>query len=433
MMAEKKKYCFLFGAGAETAYGLPSGAEYTLNTMLSKRNKMYEALKAFYKNEVFDNYAKDYREEFMFQETSNAFYEIVERALEVCETKDDLDSNTNAFLKKWSKGKRKSEQPTEFKNQLSELYKEIIIDIDTSPNVQQSERKIDQNTKYRSLLDEFSYYGSIEKDFATIINPKEAGPHRFWRLVNYFWSAWFSIMLPLLEFTKHQEKLEKAENSYSYVLDNLQEIISDVYDGDLKGESSQGYYSILREAFPNSTAITTNYTPFEENYWEHAAYLAGRLYQFEIPEELRLINLRDANSELQGCVFPYLATQAPVKPIIAFEQLDEYRNAMDYITNCDYLVIVGYGVNNADNHINALLRYFLTSGEGKGIIYCAYVKENESYDEKKERTELIEKLRITNYAQLAEKIIVLPNYGNAEKLAKLIKEVSSEIHMEAIG
>lgn len=436
MMAEKKKYCFLFGAGTETAYGLPSGAQYTLDTMLSKRSKMYEALKAFYKNKVFDNYAKDYREAFMFHETSNAFYEIVERALAACSAKESLDSDTDALLKQWSAGKGKSEQPTEFKNQLSKLYKEIIIDIDTSPNVQQSERKIDPNTKYRSLLKATSYYGSIEKDFATIINPKEAGPHRFWRLVNYFWSAWFSIMLPLLKKSKYKDVPAFRNNKYEYVLHHLNEVISCIYEKDfvenVADDTNQQYYPTLLECFPNSTAITTNYTPFVEKYWEHAAYLAGRLCQFEIPEELRLINLKDANSELQGCVFPYLATQAPVKPIIAFEQLDEYRNAMDYIASCNYLVIVGYGVNNADNHINALLRHFLTSGEDKKIIYCAYVKENERYDENKERTELVEKLKITNYEQLAEKIVILPNSGDAEELVSAIKEVS-EIHMEAIG
>ena len=48
-IAKNVDIAFLFGAGAEVQYGLPSGSEYTNKTMLCKRSKLYDLLEIFYK------------------------------------------------------------------------------------------------------------------------------------------------------------------------------------------------------------------------------------------------------------------------------------------------------------------------------------------------------------------------------------------------
>lgn len=71
---------FLFGAGAEDCYGLPLGSAYTRDTMLRKRTHLYSGLKKFYTNRCKD-YVSNYRAEFIFSSDSNAFCEIIRRAV----------------------------------------------------------------------------------------------------------------------------------------------------------------------------------------------------------------------------------------------------------------------------------------------------------------------------------------------------------------
>ena len=75
---------FLFGAGAETCFGLPSGAEYTLRTMQQKHDSLYSALREFYANPLSDEkvkkYVKEYRDSFLFKSDSHTFREIIHRA-----------------------------------------------------------------------------------------------------------------------------------------------------------------------------------------------------------------------------------------------------------------------------------------------------------------------------------------------------------------
>lgn len=48
---------FFFGAGAECVYNMPLGAQYTLDTILSKRSKMYDALEKFYESRINESYS----------------------------------------------------------------------------------------------------------------------------------------------------------------------------------------------------------------------------------------------------------------------------------------------------------------------------------------------------------------------------------------
>ena len=54
---------FFFGAGAECVYNMPLGAQYTLDTILSKRSKMYDALEKFYESRINESYSNNYRKE----------------------------------------------------------------------------------------------------------------------------------------------------------------------------------------------------------------------------------------------------------------------------------------------------------------------------------------------------------------------------------
>lgn len=76
-----KKVIFLFGAGAEYGMGLPTGAQYTEQTMLHKNLELLKALEQFYEVRTADEYSGKYRKDFLFSNPrSHTFLEIVKRA-----------------------------------------------------------------------------------------------------------------------------------------------------------------------------------------------------------------------------------------------------------------------------------------------------------------------------------------------------------------
>lgn len=421
---------FFFGAGAECVYNMPLGAQYTLDTILSKRSKMYDALEKFYESRINESYSNKYRKEVMFQSNSNAFFEIVERALKRCKDFKDNDDEIHKLLEIYSKHQKdtmteKQKFKEEASNLLESIYKYVYIDIDTDDGL--NKRPIDCNVaidKYKNLINNFSYYGSIEKDFSSIINPVNCGVYRFWRLINYFWSAYFSIVIPVLKLDNDYFK-EIANDKYNKILDNLYSVTDKVFSKDFfechkdKTENDKNYYYILKKYFSNSFAITTNYTPFVENYWgEDCAYLAGSLNLFEIPEKLSIVEAEDIQKK--DFVFPFLATQAPVKPIVDAKQIQEYSKSIEKLSESDCLVIIGYSINENDNHINAILRDFIVKNKNKKIIYFEYSKDD--IDQVKIHSNICQRLKL--YTDIhKDKIIVLHNNGNAKDLCEKLNDL----------
>lgn len=434
----EKKITFFFGAGAEADFEMPTGYQYTLDTILSKRSKMNIALRDFYKERT-NEYSSDYSAQALFTKNSHTFKEIVIRAAENLKTKVDvIDRDSKSVVKcyldfvneKKTNGNKAKEK--EFINKVAKIFEYVYIDIDNLDN-KQRQQKIDDSTysKYARLIKNFSYYGSIEKDFSTIINPIEAGKNRFWRLINYFWNAYFSIIIPVLNLsTEYRNNEEYNKDKYAYVLKNLNKVVdyicSDRYKEQLDKEckSECSYYSVLRKLFPDSKAIATNYTPFLELYgFDESVYLAGKLSQFEIPEELRVVDIREDKEDISSkFIFPYMLTQAPIKPIIDCRQLQEYCKFLRVLQETELLVIIGYNINPNDNHINAILREFLIQKPTNRILFFKYVDEDENFDRDSTIKEVAEKLKIFDDS-LKQQIDVCENNGNAIKLAEYLKKV----------
>lgn len=242
-----------------------------------------------------------------------------------------------------------------------------------------------------------SFFGTVEKYFAYIINPKEHNPS-FWILVNYYWSAYFAILKPLL---KHYYGDEWGQEEYGGVLKDLNETNKKVekFIKEFKGGNEE-YYTYIKELFVKSDnfkveIMTTNYTQLSKKCGENPIYLSGKLTQFEYPHLLQLKDI-DAGEEKiheEDFVFPFLMTQAPIKPIIFPEQIEEYAKANEALREADILIILGYSIGQADNHINAMIRKFYF--EGKHIIYMNYNSNNsEELDVDNKKKDIFGKLRI---------------------------------------
>jgi hypothetical protein len=177
----------------------------------------------------------------------------------------------------------------------------------------------------------------------------------------------------------------------------------------------------LKRAFPNSTAVTTNYSPFLEfAKFEKTMFLAGKLSEFEIPEELRVIEIGDNEDIANKFIFPYMSTQAPLKPIVDCAQLKEYSKFIDTLDNTDVLVIIGYNINDNDNHINALLRDFLIRKPTNRIVFSQFVKVVDEFDQESTISSVAKKLRITSEAT-KDQITAIPNSGKTDEILSFLR------------
>lgn len=125
--------------------------------------------------------------------------------------------------------------------------------------------------------------------------------------------------------------------------------------------------------------------------------------------------------ESNDFVFPFLMTQAPIKPIIVPEQIEAYAKAITALDKAKTLVIIGYSLGAADNHINAMLHRFAKT-KSKRIIYCYYVDKTKPNDPNKETDEKGKVLEALKCEDRSVEIRMVRNEGNAKELTAKIKE-----------
>ena len=223
------KYGFFFGAGAEENYGIPLGSAYTLDSMLNKKDAMYAALKNFYSVRI--KFCTPYRSEFLFRHGSHTLFEMFISTAIRNKTKLPKDLNTVVSQIEFLRNIDRLEdaQSEELKN-LESRIKDILYDKESGISLY--EQIISDHTHikdtYRIIINDFSYFGAVEKDFSCIIDPNAEGTSRFWRLINYFWSCYFTILLPILYRSKKYggNNTGFSDNPYSYVLNHLGEVIA---------------------------------------------------------------------------------------------------------------------------------------------------------------------------------------------------------------
>ena len=372
MKDNKKNITFFFGAGAEpnSIFYLPSGEEF-LNLVIPKREEkninLINALRKEYKKTSlkYSNWTEEYRAEVVCEED--------------LKKSEDLSKNT---------------------------------------------------------------YGYMERYFHTLINPKKYGQNNFWKIINHYWFAFFSVFEPLYSnYNKFNSQLEeqsyedvpKTEEYYIDILENISEIIKKLYSTETKWEEIYkgkcGYYKkdfYDEKNYNISGIITTNYTPLVNMTGiskEKVAFINGQLKLFEYPYELTIEDITENPLDRTRFLFPFLMVQSAIKPIIAPAQVIEMQKAYEFLMDSNYLVMIGYGINEDDNHINAFIVDFLRRKNDSQLIYCFY-------DSKESKISVVGDLEldIKNKLRLdtvSKNIKILKTNVDAEKLFDDLKKIIS--------
>ena len=151
--------------------------------------------------------------------------------------------------------------------------------------------------------------------------------------------------------------------------------------------TNMGYYDDLKDSIEKSRIevakiATTNYNKIIiEKLKEDITYLNGSVAQWYDP----YLNKIDTKENLGGrFIVPLLFTQSGTKHMTSIFKSCEYVDLYRDWKETDYIVIVGFGFNKDDEHINGIIRTLVNDDDKKVII----VGRNTSEEE------IVERLRI---------------------------------------
>ncbi len=464
----KNRISYLFGAGAEADYKLPQGDAFARETLISTNRELFDALSDFYAGVdsccSLDNWISRYRGDTAFSKEMGRQIIISTVSSLVRMNPNTFDSDVDGL--KWvievffSRGNYQdlSDEPIlkklesdgwvpAFRNSNEDRgeLKEILRLIE-SPNL------ITKNNKHSCLIKkiakEMKSYGVLEKYFYTVINPKKYGPYKYWKLVNYYWQSYFAIAIPVCEYLTQngiqffkrlgidfdgQSKMLMTKHNYAVFLENIESISRELWNRDnlesYRSHIANHYYQ--HEMVKNAVGvITTNYTPIICSINPRKlAQINGSLNLFEYPFELAVYDFcRNSKHPEHKMFFPFIFGTSSVKPVVHSIQIEALKNLKEILDGSDTLVIIGYGLNEDDNHLNSFIREFLLDhkeSESHRVVYCHYEKDK-PFDEVQIKRHILSLLRIDMNGMQSvrgfDRLKILHNRGDANDLFKKISE-----------
>lgn len=439
-MCAKINVAFFFGAGAECDFGLPNGLEYLQNTIFL--NKVDN-------NPIVDNFSNtDLKlENYLLSSDDSIYKHILGKVCfhylqKINNPEADIEKRCLLFLKE--EDKRELGYKTDNSLDEDKLEKDAIL-TEFRNKVKDYKDKNAENFWTHSFLKKIcskslkdvNYAGILDKYFYTINNPVKYGPRKFSKLVNYYWACYFCIVQKIVENFDKKDGLKEYKNSseinYKEIVNNLQDFTKKLYG--LNQESSKlkksqienSYYYLINQKLENQKYVnqgimTTNYFNFVEQIKVKEngkyAYLNGRLDYFEIPQLLEVRNLQKDNVPSDKLFFPFIFGQSFVKPIVHQKQIEEFAKIPAILENADCLVILGFAINEDDNHVNSYLHDY-ASQKNKKIIFVSTEEGNEVLESVKTRLRLenSDNIKIVNVKKNNE------NYDNKETVAEIFKAI----------
>ena len=275
----------------------------------------------------------------------------------------------------------------------------------------------------------------LDRFFHTLINPSRFGYRNFSVIINYYWICYFSIIRAIffsncINTEQNLKKLEKYKNNnepdYEKILQNIESFTKYLYSLDIDSilTSTENYYIEIKNQFIDSGfckpyVITTNYFNFAETLSKEVAYANGQLKYFEYPSllEVRDFLKEEKPDDKKRVFFPFIFGQSYVKPIVNYRQIEEFQKVKKYLDESQILIVIGYAINEDDNHLNSYIHQFLNNVNNR-LYYLT--DENETTV----KNQLLDKLKI----QDTQRIIVIKKNYSRDKPKEIINCIYSEIN-----
>lgn len=425
-MAEKqkdRKITFLFGAGAEKSFGLPTGKEFAKDVLLLNK-ELQTQVKSFYESQG----GKDYKGTRLIYAASRSVYfqTIFENESEfsdLCKrvslnpSPNDIYNDYKSY-KKCTTAQGRAEKKR-FKEPFDEICKKTWEQLSRKKDEPSNTENHDlEELEYKKLaefiLEHVKYYAQIDKQFNSLRRPQNDLPE-YWTVLNTYAAAFFSI------FNKMYQK--KATTK--------QEIIEMLKNEERKMPDSPSYYHVVKDNYKGEYAcITTNYTPYiAELLDKNTAYLHGKLSWFEDILNLAVYDVEkeaDIEKIKENFVFPFIFVQSGIKPIVSKKQIEELHKAVAYLDESDTLVVVGYNFNSDDNHINSMIADWLREDNSRQLIFFKHINLAEEKTHRSEETLKDELLKRCQWLNGIQEQIIVKRLCNIDDFQGYITQLSPQ-------
>ena len=216
------------------------------------------------------------------------------------------------------------------------------------------------------------------------------------------------LFSPRTEWAKFSKMVIFLRATRDYIVKQLEEI------GDLP---ESGYYHDLENCEQLGVEIsaigTSNYNNLIEKISRDldfeippVQHLNGGVTDYYNPYKNSVISESDPDQVPEDQIHvPFVLTQSGLKPLTSVDMSRRYVGLYDEYFSCDRLVVVGYGFNIDDSHINGLFRKLIEEA-GKPMIWVCMDIDGSAESQKRD---LVKRLRIApEYRELISVIPVDP-------------------------
>ena len=186
---------------------------------------------------------------------------------------------------------------------------------------------------------------------------------------------------------------------------------------DISTISSEGYYHDLADFVNNhefSAIGTANYNSLLAPIFEQqkmsipeVIHLNGCVHDYYNPYKNTVVTCENTDELDQSQIYvPFILTQSGLKPLTSVTMSRRYVQLFDAYNDSDAIVVVGFGFNKDDSHINGLFRE-LIENYGKKLFVIS--RDVDGSAEQQQR-DLRKKLRISN--SYSKSVVVVPVNSN---------------------
>ena len=368
----KKEILFFSGAGAEIDYGICTGNDFLCPIIFGKYNT--STLKGLGVKRFFEKNKTKIIKDTLLEIFNNDNCNLLEQFEFDCNNKDNLLDQIKRL-----NGIHNKKPINNIYFTLKDCYKnEKCYEI--------SDNKINF---YYKFINNIRILNTIDGKFNSLINyDKKDNSDKIKEIRSVYYNALLNIInsINVNQFGENEkEKIRFSE--LSTLLDKIYDksFIFKITNDYLKEDS---YYEIIRKIKDKCSFVTTNYTPIIENVIGDAnvTHLHGELRLFENFKTLSVNsyteNKKDIFENNKEIYLPYLLVQSGVKPIICSYQINAFYDFIQKLNKCKYVIMVGYGFNGDDNHINSILREYILKKDIKLIYFAYYDPQNNKNDTK---------------------------------------------------
>lgn len=248
---------------------------------------------------------------------------------------------------------------------------------------------IDENADILELLSALAQK-ILENIFSTVLDYQSLIDNHF----RYLYS-------PKTEWAKFTKMVIFLRTTREYIWNQLQRAAP---------LPDQGYYHDLQwcaehDIIRIGTIGTSNYNSLIEKVSNEIGlelplviHLNGGVNDYYNPYKNTIVTYEDINGVPQDEIHvPFIFTQSGLKPLTSVEMSRRYVQLFDGLSECDGIVVVGFGFNIDDSHINGMFRQ-LVEDRGRSIYWVCKVSDQTAPQLERE---IRKKLRITsNNAQV---------------------------------